>query len=72
VELVFLERAARAGEKPIPEFSLGGGIDDCADALVVHGVDFVTPVDEATRRGPPSTFSILTSLHQPGDAARRR
>lgn len=76
VMLVFLERAARAGETPIPVFSLDGGIDDCADALVAHGVDIVTPVSEAPDGGLTLDFldpdGTVLSLHQSGDAPRRR
>lgn len=76
VMLVFLQRAVRAGETPIPVFSLDGGIDDCADALAAHGVDIVTPVSEAPDGGWTLDFldpdGVVLSLHQPADAPRRR
>ncbi|KLI99590.1 VOC family protein [Luteimonas sp. FCS-9] len=76
VTLVFLERAVRTGETPIPVFSLDGGIDDCAEALVAHGVDLVTPVSEAPDGGLTLDFldpdGTVLSLHQPARAPRRR
>lgn len=76
VTLVLLERAVRVGDTPIPVFSLDGGIDDCAYALVAQGVDIVTPVSEAPDGGLTFDFldpdGIVLSLHQPKGAARRR
>ena len=75
VQLVFVEREARAGKTPIPVFSLAGGIDDCADALLAHGVDIVTPVSEAPDGGLTLDFldpdGTVLSLHQPAGAPRR-
>ncbi|MBB3345088.1 VOC family protein [Luteimonas sp. RC10] len=76
VTLVLLERAVRMGDTPIPVFSLDGGIDDCADALVAKGVEIVTPVSEAPDGGLTLDFldpdGTVLSLHQPMGAARRR
>lgn len=75
VSLVFLPRPARAGESPIPVFSVDGGIDDCAERLAAQGVELVTPVEEAPDGG--LTFDFLDpdghvlSLHQPAGAPRR-
>lgn len=76
VALVFIERAARAGESPVVVFSLVGGIDDCADALAAKGVEIVVPVSEAPDGGLTLDFldpdGAVLSLYQPADAPRRR
>lgn len=76
VSLVFLQRAARPGDTPIPVFTLEGGIDECAERLVAQGVEIVAPVDEAPDGG--LTLDFLDpdgnglSLYQPPGAPRRR
>ncbi|WP_372018657.1 VOC family protein [Pseudoxanthomonas sp. 10H] len=76
VTLVFIERAARAGESPVCVFTLPGGIDDCAEALAAKGVEIVVPVSEAPDGGLTLDFldpdGNLLSLYQPADAPRRR
>lgn len=75
VTLVFIERAVRIGESPIPVFSLDSGIDACAEALAASGVDIIVPVSEAPDGGLTLDFldpdGNVLSLHQPGDAPRR-
>ena len=75
VSLVFLERDVRVGESPVPVFSISGGIDDCADRLLAHGVDIVVPTSEAPDGGWTLDFldpdGVVLSLHQPGGAPRR-
>ncbi len=76
VTLVFIPQPAKVGDSPIPVFSIDGGIDDCLDALVARGVEITTPVSTAPDGG--LTFDFLDpdgnglSVHQPGDAPRRR
>lgn len=74
VSLVFIQRKARAGETPIPVFSLEGGIDDCAQALAAKGVEIVVPVSEAPDGGLSLDFldpdGNVLSLYQPAGAPR--
>lgn len=77
VSLVFIQQSgARAGDSPIPVFSLEGGIDDCVEALAARGVEITTPVSQAPDGG--LTFDFVDpdrnalSVYQPGDAPRRR
>ena len=74
--LVFIPREVPVGQSPVVVFGLDGGIDDYAAALVAKGVEIVVPVSES----PDGGFSLdfvdpdrnMLSLHQPGDAPRRR
>ncbi len=73
--LVLIPRPARAGESPVVVFSLGGGIDDYADALAAKGVEIVVPVSESPDGGLSMDFldpdGNVLSLHQPAHARRR-
>lgn len=73
--LVFIQRAARAGDTPVVVFSLDGGIDDYADALAARGVEIVVPVSEAPDGGLSMDFvdpdRNVLSLYQPPGATRR-
>lgn len=75
VSLVFIQRAVKIGESPIPVFSLDGGIDACAEALAAKGVAIVVPVSEAPDGGLTLDFldpdGNVLSLYQPADAPRR-
>ena len=74
--LVFIPRPARPGESPVVVFSLDGGIDDHAEALVAKGVEIVVPVSESPDGGLSLDFldpdGNVLSLHQPEGAPRRR
>ncbi len=74
--LVFIPRPARTGESPVVVFSLGGGIDDYADALAGKGVEIVVPVSESPDGGLSLDFldpdGNVLSLHQNEGAPRRR
>lgn len=76
LSLVFIPRPARAGESPVVVFSLDGGIDDHAEALVAKGVEIVVPVSESPDGGLSLDFldpdGNVLSLHQPEGASRRR
>ena len=67
--LVFILRPARPGESPVVVFSLDGGIDDHAEALVAKGVEIVVPVSESPDGGLSLDFldpdGNVLSLHQP-------
>jgi predicted enzyme related to lactoylglutathione lyase len=73
--LVFIQRDAKAGDSPVVVFSLDGGIDDYAEALVAKGVEIVVPVSEAPDGGLTLDFvdndGNMLSLYQPPGAARR-
>lgn len=74
--LVFIAREVRIGESPVVVFSLDGGIDDFADALVARGVEIVVPVSETPDGGLSVDFvdpdRNVLSLYQPADAPRRK
>lgn len=74
--LVFIPRAAKAGDSPVVVFELDGGIDDYADALAARGVEIVVPVSEAPDGGLTLDFvdpdRNALSLYQPIGALRRR
>lgn len=74
--LVFIPRPAKAGDTPIVVFTLGGGIDDYAEALAAKGVEIVVPVSEAPDGGLSMDFvdpdRNVLSLYQPAGAARRK
>jgi len=76
LSLVFIPRVARAGESPVVVFSLQGGIDEHAEALVAKGVEIVVPVSESPDGGLSLDFldpdGNVLSLHQPEGAPRRR
>lgn len=76
LSLVFIPRAARAGESPVVVFSLDGGIDDHAVALAAKGVEIVVPVSESPDGGLSLDFldpdGNVLSLHQPEGAPRTR
>lgn len=76
LSLVFISRAARAGESPVVVFSLDGGIDDHAVALAAKGVEIVVPVSESPDGGLSLDFldpdGNVLSLHQPEGAPRTR
>lgn len=73
--LVFIPRAAKAGDSPVVVFNLDGGIDDYAEALARKGVEIVVPVSEAPDGGLSVDFvdpdRNVLSLYQPADAPRR-
>lgn len=74
--LVFIPRPARPGESPVVVFSLDGGIDDHAEALVAKGVEIVVPVSESPDGGLSLDFldpdGNVLSLHQREGVPRRR
>ncbi|MDH5822186.1 VOC family protein [Luteimonas sp. RD2P54] len=74
VWLVFIQREARPGESPVVVFSIDGGIDDCAQALVAKGVEIVVPVSEAPDGGLSLDFldpdGNVLSLYQSAAAPR--
>jgi predicted enzyme related to lactoylglutathione lyase len=76
VTLVFIAREVRIGESPVVVFSLDGGIDDYAEALVARGVEIVVPVSETPDGGLSIDFvdpdRNVLSLYQPAGAPRRR
>jgi predicted enzyme related to lactoylglutathione lyase len=76
VTLVFIQRPAKAGDSPVVVFTLDGGIDDYAEALVAKGVEIVVPVSEAPDGGLSCDFvdpdRNMLSLYQSPGAARRR
>jgi catechol 2,3-dioxygenase-like lactoylglutathione lyase family enzyme len=76
LSLVFISRAARAGESPVVVFSLDGGIDVHAVALAAKGVEIVVPVSESPDGGLSLDFldpdGNVLSLHQPEGAPRTR
>jgi predicted enzyme related to lactoylglutathione lyase len=76
LSLVFIQRAAKAGDSPVVVFSLDGGIDDVAEALAAKGVEIVVPVSEAPDGGLALDFvdpdRNVLSLYQPQGALRRK
>ena len=76
VTVVFIAQPAKAGQSPVVVFSLDGGIDDFAEALVAKGVEIVTPVSESPDGGLSLDFADpdgnLLSLHQDAGHPRRR
>ncbi|WP_141455789.1 VOC family protein [Pseudoxanthomonas sp. z9] len=74
--LVFIVQAVRSGESPVVVFSLGGGIDDYAEALAGRGVEIVVPVSESPDGGLSLDFvdpdRNVLSLHQDAGLPRRK
>ncbi len=74
--LVFIARAATAGDSPVVVFSVDGGIDDYAEALATRGVEIVVPVSLCPDGGLSVDFvdpdRNILSVYQPANAPRRR
>ena len=75
VTLVFIVREVAVGQSPVVVFSLDGGIDDYAEALVAKGVEIVVPVSESPDGGLSLDFvdpdRNMLSVHQAEGMPRR-
>ena len=75
--LVFFRSEDKPGRSPIVVFTLpGGGIDDVAEQLARHGVEFLFPVSQAPDGGLSTDFfdpdRHVLSIYQPIHVPRRR